>query len=36
MNIKNILLKIVPKIEELPECWRIVWLGYERLIEKNF
>lgn len=31
---KNVLNKILPVIDNLPKCWRIVWMDREYLIKK--
>ena len=36
MSIKGLLDKIIPTIDNLPQCWRIVWFGKEWIIPKKW
>lgn len=35
IRIRELLNKLLPAIDNLPQCWRIVWIGYEWIIPKN-
>lgn len=35
MKDRGLLTNIIPNIDNLPQCWRIVWFGQEWIIPKS-
>lgn len=35
IRVIELLKKLLPTIDNLPQCWRIIWFGYEWIIVKD-
>ena len=35
-RIRELLNKLLPTIDDLPQCWRIVWFGKKLIIPKKW